>query len=390
MHRPSPSALWHVGRSAAATVAPLCRARGAVGLPAAPRLSATHPSFVAHRRLACVLSPGGRTTRVACVFVVLLAGVLLFSPMAFLSAHAEGLQPEPTPIAVPQPPGEQPTNEPGGLPFSLPDPKQWAADVFNQVLINTLQAIAEALRGVVGAVMGSSLNFITQTPPAGSYGGPTVQALWGIVRAIANAALALVALWGGFNLIFREQIGSPYHEAMELLPRLALGALLANTKPKPRMKLQRALQPSRAKHGFLLVEPKTKRNRRTVVAPSTMATLKERRRRQMAERPVAGSLWTDMEMVFTTPTGGPLNATSTVMKAFCRALERAGPPHIRLHNLRHTAATLLLGEGVNPKYVQAFLGHGTIVLTLDTYSHVTPMMHDQAAEKMETLFGNAN
>lgn len=158
-----------------------------------------------------------------------------------------------------------------------------------------------------------------------------------------------------------------------------------------KVKIQRALQSPRAEHGFLLVEPKTERSRRTVVAAaSTMAALKEHRRRQLEERLVAGPLWEDMDLVFATPTGGPLNATSTVTKAFQRALIRAELPRIRLHDLRHTAATLLLAEGENPKVVQEILGHGTIVLTLDTYSHVTPMMHDQAAEKMETLFGNAN
>jgi hypothetical protein len=97
------------------------------------------------------------------------------------------------------------------------------------VLTQLLQSINDALRRVVDGVMSSSLNFITQTPPAGSYESPTVHTLWNVVRLIGNAALALVALWGGFNLMVREQIGAPYHEAMELFPRLALGALLLNT-----------------------------------------------------------------------------------------------------------------------------------------------------------------
>jgi hypothetical protein len=129
-----------------------------------------------------------------------------------------------TPVATPPSSGGG-----GGSGLSLPDPKQWAADVFNQVLVNLLNGFANALRGVVNAVLGSSLNFITQTPPAGSYASPTVQALWGVVRAIADAALVLIALGGGFNLIAREQLGSPYHAAMEVIPRIILGALLANT-----------------------------------------------------------------------------------------------------------------------------------------------------------------
>jgi len=158
--------------------------------------------------------------------------VLLGLGLAATPVSAEDPTPEPTPVAAatPPPPEGDPAPDPsGGLLGFLPDPKQWAADVFNQVLVDLLQGLSNAIRGVVGSVMGSSLNFITQTPPAGSYASPTVQTLWNVVRAIANAALVLVALWGGFNLIAREQVGSPYHEAMEVFPRLVLGALLANT-----------------------------------------------------------------------------------------------------------------------------------------------------------------
>jgi len=111
----------------------------------------------------------------------------------------------------------------------LPDPRQWAGDVFTEVLTNFFRSISSGLRGIVDGVLNSSLNFITQTPAAGSYGSPTVQTLWSAIRGVANAALALVVLWGGFNLVFREHIGSPYHEAMELVPRVVLGALLVNT-----------------------------------------------------------------------------------------------------------------------------------------------------------------
>jgi hypothetical protein len=137
--------------------------------------------------------------------------------------------PAPTPEATPTPVGNPAPNPAGGLHGLLPDPKAWAADVFNQVLIDLAKGISTALRDLVRGVLGSSLNFITQTPPAGSYGSPTVQTLWNAVRAAANAALALVALWGGFNVISREHLGVPYHDAMELVPRLVLGALLVNT-----------------------------------------------------------------------------------------------------------------------------------------------------------------
>ncbi len=111
----------------------------------------------------------------------------------------------------------------------LPDPRQWAIDVFNQVLVGVLRGIADAIHGVVESVLGSSLNFITLTPPAGSYANGTVQALWGVVRAIADAALLVITLMSGVNLILRAHVGTTYHELAELFPRLVLGALLANT-----------------------------------------------------------------------------------------------------------------------------------------------------------------
>src|SRR5262249_49660647 len=142
------------------------------------------------------------------IVIPLVLAVLLFGfALGFVSVST-AFADDPTPVATPAPSG-------GGGGISLPDPKQWAGGVFNQVLVNLLNGFANALRGVVNGARGSALNFITQTPPAGSYASPTVQAVWGIVRTIANAALALVTLWGGFNLIAREQLGSPYHAAME-------------------------------------------------------------------------------------------------------------------------------------------------------------------------------
>jgi integrase len=67
-------------------------------------------------------------------------------------------------------------------------------------------------------------------------------------------------------------------------------------------------------------------------------------------------------------------------------LRHAGLPDIRVHDLRHTAASLLLLKGTHPKVVQEMLGHSTITLTLDTYSHVAPGLHAEAAKKMDSLF----
>jgi len=71
-----------------------------------------------------------------------------------------------------------------------------------------------------------------------------------------------------------------------------------------------------------------------------------------------------------------------------RALKKAGLPQVRVHDLRHTAATLYLEQGENPKVVQELLGHSTITLTLPTYSHVTPGIHAEAARRMQSLFAS--
>ncbi len=78
-----------------------------------------------------------------------------------------------------------------------------------------------------------------------------------------------------------------------------------------------------------------------------------------------------------------MEATNLRNRLFWPLLGRAGLPRIRFHDLRHTAATLLLGQGVHPKIVSEMLGHSQIAITLDLYSHVTPTMQRQAADELE-------
>ena len=114
------------------------------------------------------------------------------------------------------------------LPFGI-DLGALTSKVFNVALYILFDGIAEALKGMVGGVMASQVNVITHTPPSASYGNGAVLSLWGTLRGVANLALVLVAVWAGFDLMVRDHIGSPYHEVMEVIPRLALGALLVNT-----------------------------------------------------------------------------------------------------------------------------------------------------------------
>ena len=157
-------------------------------------------------------------------------------------AYAQSSAPGPSGPTVSQ---SDPSNSASGAVASMPDASKPAASgsslpfgidlgdlvskVFNMALFVLFDGIAEALKQMVDGLMSSQVNVITQTPPAASYNSSAVLSLWGMLRAIANAALALVAVWAGFDLMLREHIGTPYHEVAEILPRLVLGAVLVNT-----------------------------------------------------------------------------------------------------------------------------------------------------------------
>ncbi len=105
---------------------------------------------------------------------------------------------------------------------------------------------------------------------------------------------------------------------------------------------------------------------------------------QAAARQCLGPMGVDNDLVFFTQTGRPL-MPGNVYRQLIRVLKRAGLPHIRFHDLRHTAATLLLSARVNPKVVSEMLGHASTTITLDIYSHVLPDMQQDAAEAMGHL-----
>lgn len=122
-----------------------------------------------------------------------------------------------------------------------------------------------------------------------------------------------------------------------------------------------------------------------VFVDDTVAVLREHRKRQNEQRLAIGPGWQDQGFVFTTPTGEALHPRN-VGDTFRRMLPRIGLPRVRVHDLRHTAATLLLSWGQHPKVVQEMLGHSTIAITLDLYSHVVPGMHREAARQFGRLF----
>jgi integrase len=136
-----------------------------------------------------------------------------------------------------------------------------------------------------------------------------------------------------------------------------------------------------AKGGPVLRAPKTKGSRRTVkLSP---AALRSHLERQLGEIDRAGDLWGENGLIFASEFGEPLDRRYIITHRFKHLLKRAGLPKIRFHDLRHTCATLLLTKNVNPKVVSEMLGHATIAITLDTYSHVLPTMQESAAAAME-------
>jgi integrase len=151
-----------------------------------------------------------------------------------------------------------------------------------------------------------------------------------------------------------------------------------------KLAVRQALQRQRGK-GLVFVEPKTARSRRVIqLSQRAITALRAHRDRQAFERRAVGTEWRDLDLVFCDGFGSPLDPSyqTTIFKA---ALHRAGLPAIRFHDLRHTAATLLLSQGVHVKLVSEMLGHSTITLTLDTYSHLIPAMHGDAAAAMDAI-----
>jgi integrase len=107
--------------------------------------------------------------------------------------------------------------------------------------------------------------------------------------------------------------------------------------------------------------------------------------RQREERLLLGLAWDDHGLVFTNTVGKPLHPSNFLQRSFYPLLARAGLPRIRFHDLRHSAAPLLLGLGIHPKIVSEMLGHSQIGITLDLYSHVTATMQQEAVRAFEGL-----
>jgi integrase len=144
--------------------------------------------------------------------------------------------------------------------------------------------------------------------------------------------------------------------------------------------------------GLVLEELKTEKSRRTIpLGPDMLSTLREHRTRKLEER-LASERWETRpefeDLLFSSVHGSPLDPATT-WADFQKTLAQAGLPPMTLHGLRDTAATCMLLEGIDAKTIAERLGHSDVALTLRIYSHVTPAMHRDAAERLERLYGQS-
>ena len=199
-----------------------------------------------------------------------------------------------------------------------------------------------------------------------------------LLEAIAGdplEALYVLALTTGMRL--GELLGLRWEDV-----DLAEGAI----DRSPRVAVRHGL--IRTKATWALAAPKTRHSVRSIVLGGrAVRALQSHSTAQKRRRLAAGQGWADHDLVFTDDWGEPLYGGHITERHLKPLLRRAGLPAIRFHDLRHSAATLMLGQGVNPKIVSEMLGHAGVQITLDRYSHVMPNMQAIVAAKMDEALG---
>ena len=141
----------------------------------------------------------------------------------------------------------------------------------------------------------------------------------------------------------------------------------------------------RTSEGLQISEPKTPKSRRTIPVPQqVMDALRDHQKHQGEAKELAGAAYADTGLVFANALGKGLDPRSFT-RLFERLLDKAELPRVSFHDLRHSHATMLMGLGEHPKVVQERLGHSTIGMTLDTYSHVLPGLQEKVADKLGAL-----
>jgi len=136
---------------------------------------------------------------------------------------------------------------------------------------------------------------------------------------------------------------------------------------------------------YVIKPPKTRKSRRQIdLPPSIGLLLREYRNKVKGQRIILAKPLTEDDLVFAHPDGTPLDP-STVTHRFGKVVRKAGLGHLRLHDLRHSYASLMLAAGVNVKAISQSMGHANIGITLDTYAHLLPGMGRSAAERFDKL-----
>lgn len=137
--------------------------------------------------------------------------------------------------------------------------------------------------------------------------------------------------------------------------------------------------------GFIFRQPKSHRSTRPVaLTPGTVEILRRVRVKQLEERLAAGTAYEDQGLVFTDALGRPIHP-STLRQTWLGIVKAAGMERLRFHDLRHAHASLLMAQGVHPKIVSERLGHSSVSITLDIYSHVAPGLQAEAAAGLDAL-----
>jgi integrase len=183
--------------------------------------------------------------------------------------------------------------------------------------------------------------------------------------------------------------GTRYYapSALALATGMRRGELLALTWPnvdleKAEVMVCQSLEQTNA--GVAVKSPKSGRGRRVALPDFAVESLRGHKTWQLEERLALGRAYTDHKLVFAREDGSPWPPDSFT-SGFEAAVRRAGISHVNFHALRHSHATLLLKDGVNPKVVSERLGHAKVGTTLDIYAHVLPGMQEDAARRVDQL-----
>jgi integrase len=137
--------------------------------------------------------------------------------------------------------------------------------------------------------------------------------------------------------------------------------------------------------GIHFTPPKTKKGRRSIkLGSKSIEVLRNHYDHQQMERITAGDAWKEYDLIFSTRVGTPIHQRD-LMRSFTLLLQEAGLPHFRFHDLRHTAASLLLNYNIPLIVVSGRLGHARASITSDVYGHLIPSMQDEAAQLIDDL-----